>query len=324
MIPRRRRGETPIEILCSTCLRETYHLQRRGRWYCLTCGRANDPSQLALFRPTGEERHARLLDTGGNRGGSQTLGANTASTSASHWSTTASRPSDTTALGHLQAAELEAHDRDPGLARFIYSRAGLRLENNIVQTWRVADQRLQVVVWPDESRRYVLRIKSGWPAAIKRHRSQQPPTGLALAEVYASTTTNELHLPRGPELARWKRRALVDAGIISPHPVHLALLPPTAPSNAQETWDAIRGLLQIRFLVDPEDEPVPLSSPFLASWSGLPQSRIERGKHWLEQHGLITRAGNALFGWPAPCLLWRVTTAERAETTPQPDRASNA
>ena len=317
MIPRRRRGETPIETFCGSCLRETYHVQRRGRWCCLTCGRANDPSQLALFRPTGEERHARLGNTGGNRGGSQTLGANTASTTASHWSTTASRPSDTTALGHLRAAELEAHDRDPGLARFIYSRAGLRLENNVVQTWRVADQRLQVVVWPDDSRRYVLRIKSGWPAAIKRHRSQQPPAGLALAEVYATTITNQLHLPRGPELARWKRKALVDAGIIEPHPVRLPSLPPGAPECARQTWQAIAGLLQVRFLVDPPDEPVPLSSPFLCSWSGVPQSTLERGKRWLESRGYITRVGHAPFGWPAPCLLWRITIV----TVPQAGEA---
>jgi hypothetical protein len=164
----------------------------------------------------------------------------------------------------------------------------------------------------------VLRIEAGWPTRLTRHSSKQPPTGLALGEVHAIATANQLHLPRGPELGRWKRRALVDAGIISPHPVTLPQLPPNAPRSAQQTWNAIGELLQVRYLVDPVDEPVPLSSPFLAHWSGLPQSTLERGKTWLERHGLITRAGHAPFGWPAPCLLWQITTAKTQADTEAP------
>ncbi len=268
-----------------------------------------------LFGPGGEERHARALENrGGNRGGNQPLGDDTASSTASRLSSPPSPSVTRDTADWLRASELEAHDRDPRLAKFVYQTAGLLLDNTLVQTWHVGEQQLQVAVWPDESLRYVLRISSGWPAAIKRHHSQQPPTGLALAEVYAISTAKRLHLPRGPELARWKRKALVDAGIVEPHPVQLAPLPPDAPNSARQTWHAIAGLLQVRFLVDPPDEPVPISSPFLSSWSGMPQSTLERGKRWLEPHGYITRVGHAPFGSPAPCLLWHIATSPNPDT----------
>ena len=248
----------------------------------------------------------------------------TASNTASS-SPTASHPV-TRDTDWLRAGELEAHDRDPRLARFVYQTAGLQLENTVVQTWQVGEHQLQVVVWPDESLRYVLRINSGWPAAIKRHRSQQPPTGLALAEVYVITIANHLHLPRGPELGRGREGHWSTPGSSSRTPSNSPNCRPKHPQAPARPGRRLRPL-QIRFLVDPADEPVPLSSPFLSLWSGLPQSTLERGKQWLEPRGFITRAGHAPFGWPAPCLLWNVTQttikahSETGNTSPLPTEA---
>jgi hypothetical protein len=176
------------------------------------------------------------------------------------------------------------------------------------QTWTPASGGLKVKIWLDDGRRYVTHLISGWPAGLTRKRTGKPPTDLALAEVYAIAVTGEIHLPRGPELARWKRRALAGAGILQPAPVRLKALPPGAPDSAESTWKAIEHLLAIRWLTDPQEDPVVLSAPFLARWTGVDEQTLRRGKYWLSKQGFITKAGTVpSAGGGRPTQLWTVS-----------------
>ena len=80
-------------------------------------------------------------------------------------------------------------------------------------------------------------------------------------------------------MARWKRRLLVEFGFVPPKRLPFTPLPPGSPDSAVATWQAIHELREIRALTDEPDEPLPLSGPFLARWSGIDQDEIRRGKY---------------------------------------------
>ena len=60
--------------------------------------------------------------------------------------------------------------------------------------------------------------------------------------------------------------------------------------------------------MEPAGEPVPLSAPWLSSWSGkrVTESRIRYGKRWLESQHFIEHVGDAPSRFPKPTKLWRI------------------
>jgi hypothetical protein len=205
----------------------------------------------------------------------------------------------------LRGEDLAAFDREPEFASFVLNAAGLALELNRSQTWNLGELKISVEPWLDRRGFYLLAVEKGWPSNVRR-KDGHGPESIAMAEVFATCWSGEPLLPSGPESARWKLRALLEAGLVDRPAVSIAELRDDAPQVAILAWEGIRELVAVRSLTQPAGEPVPLSSLFLARWCPLEESAVRRGKRWLERFGFIVRAGEAEFGCPKRCILWNV------------------
>lgn len=204
----------------------------------------------------------------------------------------------------LRGQALADRDDSRELAVFVCERAGLTGAVDRRQTWRVGEHELLVALKLDERYRYYLRVLSGWPNVPARR-------GLKLGHVFAIAVTGDLRELKGPERARWKLRALVEAGLVELPAVSLRALPERAPDAARRTWDAVRHLAAIRAITDGTG-PLPLSAPWLAKWSGLDESVLRSGKRWLENEGYLRRAGEVARK-PKPLILWSLALVEDVE-----------
>jgi hypothetical protein len=111
-----------------------------------------------------------------------------------------------------------------------------------------------------------------------------------LADVYAARVTGTVRPLRGPELATWKLRLLVQAGLAVPAPVALPLLPPSADIVARRVYEGFRLLLACKWLYAP-GEPTAFSWRFAAAWSGVSQRAAGAALHQLLRAGIIRTAG---------------------------------
>jgi hypothetical protein len=185
---------------------------------------------------------------------------------------TACEPQET-----LSGEALAAWDGDAGFAERVCVLAGLRFEEGARQQLVIGDASLSVSLWLDTRDRFVFRVWDGWPE-IPYART---PKSLKLAQLYAILVTRDLRVPRGPVLARWKRRALVETGTIPPPaPASLAELPANATPSAHATWGLVAELISIRRLTEPAGTSLPLSAPWLSGFSGgrVTEATIVAGK----------------------------------------------
>jgi hypothetical protein len=220
-----------------------------------------------------------------------------ATTSAGSQATTTSADVSPTASADRRL-DLDHFDRDERVAAVLAKTLGIAQPGCPRCTRRLEGADLDVEWWIDEDERYVLMLRGGWPPPA--------PKSLCLAQVFAIWVLGEPKQERGPSLARWRLRMLVDLGFIDPADVRLAALPHDADEDAAETWEVIRRLLSYRRLEEPVGEPVALSTPTLAAWFQTDELLLRRGKNWLEKHGFISRAGTLATGRPRPLILWRV------------------
>jgi hypothetical protein len=179
----------------------------------------------------------------------------------------------------------------------------------VEQQWTIAGASIAVVLWRDQGGRHVILIRRGWP-------EPPSPRALILAEVYRAAVTGELPRRTGrrsPEVARWRWRALVEAGLVPPATTALPPLPPDAPSSVVRTWGVIRHLLSVRRLEGEAEAPMPLSAPFLARWARgvepVTEGEIAYAKSWLRERGLIQEAGEVPSRRGRPLKLWKVAEA---------------
>jgi hypothetical protein len=207
----------------------------------------------------------------------------------------------------LRGADLEAFDSRSDFGCWVVERAGLRMDagGQLEQVWRVGAVELVVSVWLDRGYQYVVLVRAGWP-------EHPAPKSLTLAEVFAITETRQVRQLRGPEMARWKLRALAEAGLVTPPPVSPPPIPADAPPHAHTFRHVLERLLAIRRLTEAAGTPLPLSVPFLANWSGRPADELQRGKYWYAKRRLIEKAGTVHVGKPKPLQLWRITGEENA------------
>lgn len=204
----------------------------------------------------------------------------------------------------LRGDALQAFDDKPAFAEWVLARAGLNAVVGDRQTWQVGGRDLTVQLNIDRRYVYVLYLLAGWPPDLKPRRS------LSLAEVYAVTLTGTVRIFNGPELSRFKAKALLDAGLVTAPALTFAPLPDGAPASAVETWELIRDVLEVRTLQDPATAlPLPLVAPWLASWNGTAETRIVSGKKWLQRHGHITCVGEQPGRFGKPTKLWNVQAA---------------
>ncbi len=207
----------------------------------------------------------------------------------------------------------EEYDSRPGYAVFVCGRAGFSAEpSRKRRLWRVGQTELSVSLRLDQRVRYVVWVRGGWP-------DHPAPRSLVLAAVYAITVTGTLRVPRGPALARWQTRALIEAGLIEKPTVGMPTPPDAPPSvHAASTW--VDLLLAARAANGEADEPVPLSAPFLQGWSGnaVSESMFVAARKWWARNGYITHAGSIPTGFGKPLNLWKVLTAPRPVSPPNP------
>jgi hypothetical protein len=132
-----------------------------------------------------------------------------------------------------------------------------------------------------------------------------PRKSLCLAEIYAIATTRQVRIFKGPELARFKIKLLIEAQLLTPTQVCLPTLPSTAPATAAETWQVIADLATLR-ATRGDHEPMPLVAPWLAALSGTDEDIIRSGKRWLEQNGWIVHVGHAPGRFGKRTKLWQI------------------
>lgn len=189
---------------------------------------------------------------------------------------------------------------------FVAKMAGLRIELDAKQTWKVGGCQLVVSFRLDQVRQIVfMRVHDGWPD-VPAEKS------LALAEVYATAITRQVRRLEGKgEFPRWKRRALAEAGLITLPPAQLRPLPDDASEDERQTWEkVIAPLVAVRRLTEPPGTPVALSAPWLVGWSGVDENVIKRGKRRLERRGFIEHVADHPVGKGRPLYLWAIAGDE--------------
>ena len=201
----------------------------------------------------------------------------------------------------LSRDKLLEFDSDPRLGKFVCDQAGLACAIGEKQTWHLGGHELTVELQLDKRLFYVLYIRAGWPRSpdIRRRRS------LCLAELYAIALTRTIRDFHGPELARFKVKALIAAGLVQPTTISLPELPANAPAPAVATWRLIEELATER-ATGGETWPMPLVAPWLASRNGTSEEAVRTGKRWLERNGWIVHVDNAPGRFGKATKLWQV------------------
>ena len=89
-----------------------------------------------------------------------------------------------------------------------------------------------------------------------------------LAEVRASQAYGEARKLRGPELATWHLRLIVEAGFLIPAIVEMPELPSRCAPSVKKAYDGFKFLLGCKWLHSP-GEPTPFSWRFASAWCGI-------------------------------------------------------
>lgn len=302
-----------VERYCPTCLRDTFHRPWGDGWRCEGCG-----SIVTSFEPNTESPSSPAVRDGRGESG---IGDSQPSRPTTAYATTALAASafaGGSSTEELQGERLAAFDRNADFARCVCEKAGIELVEGKQQTLVLGESSLSVRVWWDDEERYVVRP----------YRAECFPgsevEALLLGQLYASVCAETLLHPDGPELARWKRRALWEAGIVSLPPVALKPLPVGAPLYVREVWAAIGLLVAVRRLIDPDERSLPLTRAFVARWAGCasfarshsivstgdeddPAVKVaRRALGWLDRHSYIRRVGAIDVGKGRPMTMWAV------------------
>jgi len=111
-----------------------------------------------------------------------------------------------------------------------------------------------------------------------------------LSDVRASLAFRQAVRLRGPSVATWQLRLLVEAGILERYPVPARGLPPAAPRAARTVYEGFLLLLGCKWWHTPQ-APAPFSWRFAAAWCGLGVRQAGQAMHWLLAHGVLRQVG---------------------------------
>jgi hypothetical protein len=121
-----------------------------------------------------------------------------------------------------------------------------------------------------------------------------------LPDVRASLACGHAMRLRGPSVATWQLRLLVEAGILEPYPVPARPLPPEVRPAICKAYDGFLFLLACKWWHTPQ-APTPFTWRFAAAWCGLGERHAGEAMQWLLAHGFLRQVGKhrnmALF-WP--------------------------
>jgi hypothetical protein len=127
-----------------------------------------------------------------------------------------------------------------------------------------------------------------------------------LAQYFADRVSRRCAPRPAPELTRWTRRLLVEAGLVDLAPRQL-WTPADSHGTVVVLARTIGHLASLRALAGDLD-PLPLGSTFLVDWSAaaLSYQQVYRAKRFLENCGVIVRVDVVDVHKPRPLVLWAV------------------
>jgi Bifunctional DNA primase/polymerase, N-terminal len=111
-----------------------------------------------------------------------------------------------------------------------------------------------------------------------------------LPDVRASLAYGRAVRLRGPSVATWQLRLLVEARILAPYPVSARPLPVEVRPAIRTVYDGFLLLLGCKWWHTPQ-APTPFSWRFAAAWCGLGERHVGEAMRWLLAHGLIRQMG---------------------------------
>ena len=277
-----------VEQLCVPCFMERLHEERAGMLVCRTCGTVTE-----VINSNG---NAGKIGVGVSGRGGSGEGVKQPSLPTSAYATSAYAEM-------LHGDDLAALDGDHKFARFLCEKAGLEFLEDEPQEIVIGETAIVVRIWVDDHQAYVIRPVSEdkvptFPGTSIR--------ALKLGQFYASVCAGRLIRPTGAALARWKRRGLLEWGVIGAPPVCIRPLPDDAPLYIAPVWEGIRLLLAVRRLTEPDGMVVPLARDFVRDWCGRDGKEVRRALGWLDRHGWIWRVCRTDVGKPKPMTLWAV------------------
>jgi hypothetical protein len=126
-----------------------------------------------------------------------------------------------------------------------------------------------------------------------------------LPDVRASLAFGTAVRLRGPSVATWQLRLLVEAGVLAPYPVPARSLPPTVRPAIRRVYAGFLFLRACKWWHTPQ-APAPFTWRFAAAWCGLGERHVREAMPWLLAHGWLRQVGRhrnmALFlpgcAWP--------------------------
>jgi hypothetical protein len=125
-----------------------------------------------------------------------------------------------------------------------------------------------------------------------------------LPDVRASLACGHGVRLRGPSVATWQLRLLVEARILEPYPVSTRPLPWDARPAVRTVYAGFRFLLACKWWHTP-DAPTPFSWRFAAAWCGLGERHVGDAMQWFLAQGFLRQVGRhrnlALF---LPSYIW--------------------
>ena len=95
---------------------------------------------------------------------------------------------------------------------------------------------------------------------------------------------------RGPSLATWQLRLLIEAGLLAPYPVSARPLLSAVRPAIRQVYDGFLLLLGGKWWHTPR-APTPFAWGFAAAWCGLEEQQVGEAMHWLLAQGWLRQVG---------------------------------
>jgi hypothetical protein len=111
-----------------------------------------------------------------------------------------------------------------------------------------------------------------------------------LPDVRASLAYGHAMRLRGPSVATWQLRLLVEAGLLEPYPLPTCSLPAHVPPAVHKVYEGFLLLLGCKWWHTPQ-APSMFAWRFAAAWCGLEVRHIGEAMQWLVVHGWLRQVG---------------------------------
>jgi len=111
-----------------------------------------------------------------------------------------------------------------------------------------------------------------------------------LPDVRASLAYGQAVRLRGPSVATWQLRLLIEAGLLTPYPVSARPLPAAVRPAIRMVYEGFLLLLGCKWWHTPE-APAPFAWRFAAAWCGVAERHVGEAMHWLLVQGWLRQVG---------------------------------